>query len=40
MLLRVSGGAEVVVEAEEPDAATTLDAISDLFAADFGLDYN
>ena len=40
MLLGVPGGAEVAVEADGPDAASVLDAISNLFAADFGLSDN
>ncbi len=37
MMLDVPAGADVAFEAEGPDAVPVLDAISNLFAADFGL---
>jgi len=40
MMLCVPRGAEVVFVAEGPDAESVLDAISNLFAADFGLSDN
>ena len=40
MMLGVPQGAEVTFEAEGPDAERVLDAISNLFADDFGLSDN
>ncbi len=40
MMLEVPRGAEVVFEAEGPDAEPVLNAISKLFAGDFGLSDN
>ncbi|MGO9109953.1 MAG: HPr family phosphocarrier protein [Thermoguttaceae bacterium] len=40
LMLCVPGGADVVFEAQGPEAAPVLDAISNLFAADFGLSDN
>jgi phosphotransferase system HPr (HPr) family protein len=37
MMLCVPQGADVVFEAEGPDAGPALEALSNLFAADFGL---
>ena len=37
MMLCVPGGADLVFAAEGPDAAPALDAISNLFATNFGL---
>ena len=40
MMLCVPQGTNVVFEAEGPDAGPVLEAISNLFAADFGLSHN
>jgi len=40
LMLAVPQGAEVIFEAERPDAEQVLDALSNLFADDFGLSDN
>ena len=40
LMLAVPQGAEVIFEAEGPDAEQVLDALSNLFADDFGLSDN